>query len=88
LEAIPNLPFAQIDWAIVGGESGQGARPMHEEWVLDVKRQCDAAGVPFFFKQWGGVKKSRAGRLLLGRTWDEIPRIGGGRLLNYRSAAR
>ena len=62
-----------IDWAIVGGESGPGARPMDEQWVLDVKEQCQSANVPFFFKQWGGTNKKKAGRLLLGRTWDDLP---------------
>lgn len=64
-----------IDWAIVGGESGPGARPMEESWVLDIQKQCQKAGVAFFFKQWGGVNKKKTGRLLLGRTWDEMPRL-------------
>ncbi len=64
-----------IDWAIVGGESGPGARPMEEAWVLDIQKQCQKAGTAFFFKQWGGVNKKRAGRLLQGRTWDEMPRL-------------
>ncbi len=59
--------------AIVGGESGHGARPMEEAWVLAIQRQCRRAGVPFFFKQWGGPNKKRAGRLLRGRTWDAMP---------------
>ena len=58
---------------IVGGESGPGARPMQEQWVLDIKRQCDARDIPFFFKQWGGVNKKKAGRLLLERTWNDMP---------------
>lgn len=62
-----------IHWVIVGGESGPGARPMREEWVIDVRDQCVAAEVPFFFKQWGGVVKKRSGRLLQSRTWDEMP---------------
>ena len=62
-----------IDWVIVGGESGPKARPMRESWVTDVRDQCLAAGVPFFFKQWGGVNKKKRGRLLDGRTWDEMP---------------
>ena len=62
-----------IDWVIVGGESGPGARPMHEDWVLDIRDQCDGARIPFFFKQWGGVRKKRNGRLLDGRTYDEYP---------------
>src|SRR6516165_2751609 len=62
-----------IHWVIVGGESGPGARPMKEEWVLSIRDQCQAAGVPFFFKQWGGVQKKKAGRELQGRTYDELP---------------
>jgi protein gp37 len=62
-----------INWVIVGGESGHGARPMEKEWVLSIQSQCEDAGVPFFFKQWGGRNKKRAGRVLDGRTWDEMP---------------
>jgi protein gp37 len=62
-----------IDWAIVGGESGPGSRPMNEEWVTDIRDQCLKANVAFFFKQWGGVFKKRTGRTLEGRTWDEMP---------------
>lgn len=62
-----------IDWAIVGGESGPGARPMEEKWALEIRDQCRSARVAFFFKQWGGVNKKRAGRMLEGRTWDEMP---------------
>src|SRR5207245_1334973 len=62
-----------IAWAIVGGESGPGARPIAEEWVLDIRDQCQRSGVAFFFKQWGGVNKKKTGRLLEGRTWDELP---------------
>jgi protein gp37 len=64
-----------IDWVIVGGESGPGARPMNEEWVTDIRKQCLKAGVAFFFKQWGGVQKKKAGRTLEGRTWDEMPEL-------------
>lgn len=74
LEALPALDLDGIHWVIVGGESGPGARPMLEDWVVDIKNQCRRARVPFFFKQWGGVQKKRAGRTLLGRTWDEMPR--------------
>lgn len=74
LGAIPNLDLAGIDWVIVGGESGPGARPMKEEWVLDILEQCQASRVPFFFKQWGGERKKKAGRTLLGQTWDEMPK--------------
>ena len=73
LGPLPNLKLRGIDWAIVGGESGPGARPMSEDWVLDIRDQCQAASVAFFFKQWGGVQKKRAGRMLEGRTWDEMP---------------
>ena len=74
LGPLPNLNLRNIDWAIVGGESGAGARPMDQAWVLDIQRQCQQANVPFFFKQWGGWNKKKAGRTLQGRTWDEMPR--------------
>lgn len=73
LGPLPNLNLDGIDWAIVGGESGPGARPMAEDWVIDIRDQCLAANVPFFFKQWGGPRKKKTGRLLEGRTWDEMP---------------
>lgn len=73
LGPLPNLSLNGIHWAIVGGESGPKARPMKREWVMDIKRQCRAANVSFFFKQWGGVNKKKAGRELAGRTWDEMP---------------
>lgn len=73
LEDIGVLDLNGIDWVIVGGESGHGARPIKESWVRSIMEQCQAAKVPFFFKQWGGVHKSRAGRLLQGRTYDEFP---------------
>ena len=68
-----NMNLEKIDWAIVGGESGPKARPMKEGWVWDIKQQCQEAGVAFFFKQWGGIRKSRTGRILGGRTYDEMP---------------
>lgn len=74
LGSLPNLDLSGIDWVIVGGESGPGARPMRAEWVIDIREQCIAAGVPFFFKQWGGVNKKRAGRLLDGVIWDQMPK--------------
>jgi protein gp37 len=74
LEDLGTLPLANVDWVIVGGESGRGARPMRLEWASSIRDQCRDAGVPFFFKQWGGVWKKRHGRLLEGRTWDEMPR--------------
>jgi protein gp37 len=74
LGPLPDLNLDGIDWVIVGGESGPRARPMDPEWVVDIRDQCISAGVPFFFKQWGGVNKKRAGRLLEGRIWDEMPK--------------
>lgn len=67
------LQLNGIDWVIVGGESGPGARPMHPDWVRDIRDQCIDAGVPFHFKQWGGVFKKRHGRELDGQTWDQMP---------------
>ena len=64
-----------IDWAIVGGESGPGARPLDPAWVIDIRDQCLRANVAFFFKQWGGVQKKRTGRTLEGRTWNEMPEL-------------
>jgi protein gp37 len=74
LGPIPRLPLQGIDWVIVGGESGPRARPMDRAWVTQLRDLCQRARVPFFFKQWGGVNKKRAGRLLDGRTWDEVPK--------------
>lgn len=76
LGPLDNLCLDGIDWVIVGGESGPGARPMNAEWVLSIRDQCLRANVPFFFKQWGGVWKKKFGRTLDGRTWDEMPRNG------------
>ncbi len=73
LEDLGVLNLAGIHWVIVGGESGAGARPMRSEWVISIREQCMAAGVPFFFKQWGGVRKGLNGRELDGRTFDEMP---------------
>ena len=73
LGPIPLLDLRNIHWSIVGGESGPGARPMQEEWVIAIRDQCQDVGVPFFFKQWGGVNKKKTGRELQGRTWDEMP---------------
>lgn len=72
---LPKLGLNGIHWVIVGGESGPGARPMEPEWVHDIRSQCETASVPFFFKQWGGVNKKRAGRSLNGQTWDEMPML-------------
>jgi protein gp37 len=73
LEDLGQVDLSGIDWVIVGGESGPGARPLKEEWVLSLRDQCREQSVPFFFKQWGGVRKVRNGRLLEGRTYDEYP---------------
>lgn len=73
LGPIETLPLAGIHWVIVGGESGPRARPMEKEWVLEIQAQCDERGIPFFFKQWGGVQKHRNGRLLEGKTFDGMP---------------
>jgi protein gp37 len=82
LEDVGELDLSGIDWVIVGGESGFGSRPMRREWVISIRRQCRQSGVPFFFKQWGGVHKSKAGRQLDGRTYDEMPlRLMSGRLV-------
>jgi protein gp37 len=74
LGPMPGLDLAGIDWVIVGGESGPGARPMEETWATDLRDQCLAAGVAFFFKQWGGVNKKKAGRMLEGRIWEQLPK--------------
>jgi protein gp37 len=73
LGPLPKMNLHGIDWAIVGGESGPGARPMNADWVTDIRDQCATADVAFFFKQWGGVQKKKAGRELEGRSWDEMP---------------
>ena len=73
LEDLGKFDLTGIDWVIVGGESGAGARPMKSEWVTNIQRQCECAEVPFFFKQWGGVRKSVAGRELNGRAYDDHP---------------
>ena len=73
LEDLGKFGLSGIDWVIVGGESGPGARPMKKEWVVSVRDRCRCEGVPFFFKQWGGVRKSAAGRKLDGKTYDEFP---------------
>lgn len=73
LEDLGHIDLTGISWVIVGGESGRQARPMKKEWVLGVRDQCYRDAIPFFFKQWGGVNKARAGRVLEGRTYDEFP---------------
>jgi len=73
--SLPNLNLNVIDWVIVGGESGHNPRPMNPDWVLDIQNQCAKAKIAFFFKQWGGRNKKASGRLLNGRTYDEMPEI-------------
>jgi protein gp37 len=73
LGPLDSLPLAGISWVIVGGESGPGARPMRRSWVESIRQQCRRQRVAFFFKQWGGTRKSRTGRTLNGRTYDELP---------------
>ncbi len=70
---LPNINLVDIDWVIVGGESGRNPRPIKPEWVMDIKNQCVQAEVPFFFKQWGGTNKKKSGRLIDGQTYDEMP---------------
>lgn len=76
LGPLPRMDLSEIDWVIVGRESGPGARPMDPGWVREIRDQCLESGVPFFFKQWGGVQKKKNGRELDGRIWDEIPENG------------
>jgi protein gp37 len=76
LGPLSDLSLTDIDWVIVGGESGCHARPTREEWVLEIRNKCAATGVPFFFKQWGGTNRRRAGRLLRGRTYEQMPLFG------------
>ncbi len=75
LGPLDNLDLTNIDWAIVGGESGPQARRMQDAWVISIRDQCQQAGVAFFFKQWGGTNKKKSGRLLEGRTWDDMPQV-------------
>jgi len=73
LGLLSSLDLSDIDWVIVGGESGTNAREMKKEWIIKIKEQCHKQNIPFFFKQWGGINKKKTGRLLEGRTWDETP---------------
>jgi protein gp37 len=73
LGPMPNLNLDNIDWIIVGGESGPKSRLIKKSWVVDIRNQCNESNIPFFFKQWGGVNKKKSGRELEGRTWDELP---------------
>ena len=88
LARVRRLPLEGIHWVIVGGESGPGARHMDAEWVREIRAACKRRRIPFFFKQWGGVRKSRNGRRLDGRTWDEMPEIGwvGSEQLSFEAA--
>lgn len=74
---VPDGMESPLHWVVCGGESGPRARPMSVSWARSLRDQCERVNVPFFFKQWGGVNKKRAGRILDGRTWDQMPRIGG-----------
>ena len=87
ISSLGNLNLEGIHWVIVGGESGPGARPMREVWVQDIRTQCESRGVPFFFKQWGGVRKERFGRKLNGQTFDAMPARRFIRLVPVRAAA-
>lgn len=78
LEDLGVLDLTGIHWVIVGGESGRWARPLEKEWVTSIQQQCHCQGIPFFFKQWGGIQKSKTGRLLDGKTYDEMPVVFGG----------
>ncbi len=75
ISPLPNLNLEKIDWVIVGGESGHNPRPMNADWVIDIQEQCQKADVAFFFKQWGGKNKKKNGRILNGRTYDEMPEL-------------
>jgi protein gp37 len=75
LGPLRDIDLSGIAWVIVGGESGPGARPMEAAWATDLRDQCVRATVPFFFKQWGGVQKKKAGRILDGRVWDQVPSL-------------
>jgi protein gp37 len=84
LGPLENLDLNGIDWVIVGGESGPKARPMEEKWVLDIRDQCQQQGVKFFFKQWGGTNKKKAGRLLQGQVYNEMPTAIAQTLINQK----
>lgn len=85
LSDLPGLDLDGVDWAIVGGESGPGARSMEADWARHIRDACSQSGTAFFFKQWGGVRKNAAGRILDGRTWDQMP-LSCGRLAQSASA--
>ncbi len=75
LSSLPDMNLKNIDWVIAGGESGRTPRPMNEEWVIDIKEQCEKANVAFYFKQWGGTNKKKNGRLLDGKKYDNMPEL-------------
>jgi len=75
LSSLPELNLQTIDWVIVGGESGRTPRPIKEEWIVEIKEQCEKAGTAFYFKQWGGTNKKEAGRLLQGKRYDQMPEM-------------
>ncbi len=75
LSPVSDIDLEGIDWVIVGGESGPGARTMRPQWALDIRDRCLSTDVPFFFKQWGGINKKKSGRILDGRTWDDMPEV-------------
>jgi len=75
LGPIYDINLDGIDWVIVGGESGPGARPMKEEWAINIRDQCMSRNIPFFFKQWGSINKKRSGRTLQGQTWSAMPKV-------------
>jgi protein gp37 len=86
LGSVGKIDLSGIDWAIVGGESGPRARPMAEEWAIEIRDQCRAAKVAFFFKQWGGVRPKSGGRLLRGREWNQYPDVRSGANLKVVAA--
>lgn len=75
LSSLPDLNLKGIDWVIVGGESGRTPRPINEEWIIDIKKQCQKANVSFYFKQWGGTNKKKSGKTLAGKIYKEMPAI-------------
>ena len=82
LGPLPDLEYTGMDWVIVGGESGPRARPIEENWILDIKEKCESeCNIPFFFKQWGGVNRKKTGRILQGKTWDNYPKVAREKLL-------
>jgi len=81
IDSVDKLDYTGIDWVIVGGESGYGARAMHKEWVREIRDRCKKENIDFFFKQWGGVNKKKAGRTLDGKIYDEMPALSSNTLI-------